>query len=510
MSPLSMHPGTFEASPWDGQAFWDAPIGIAFLDEGLRYLRINKTLAAMNGLPPELHIGRSIQEVHPAIPPAVVESLEHVLATGQPIFNSVLTRWAAPRPSEAQHFLAHYYPVRNEAGALIALGTAVQDITGWRRAEMARDRSEARFRALVLATAQVVWTTDAHGELVEESPTWRAFTGQTPQQSLGSGWVDAIHPEDRTRARSAWRQAVHHRELYTVEYRLRRPDGSYTPTLARGAPVHNADGSILEWIGTNTDISASHRAREEHARLLGELQQAVRIRDEFLTVAAHELRTPLTTLGLRLQSLGNDARGWPGAQLARRALEQLEVMRRQVKRLTTLVNSLVDVTHLSEGRLQLELESVELCTVVREITVRLADEAARAGCTVKLEANCEVPGRWDRLRLEQALVHLLSNALKYGAGRPIHIHVMKGEQKARLTVRDEGIGIAPEHLPRVFDRFERGVSERHYGGLGLGLYMTRRSIEAMGGTVSVESKPGEGALFTVELPLRPPEEEGRP
>ncbi|QRK13810.1 sensor histidine kinase [Archangium violaceum] len=104
----------------------------------------------------------------------------------------------------------------------------------------------------------------------------------------------------------------------------------------------------------------------------------------------------------------------------------------------------------------------------------------------------------------------LSNALKHGAGRPVRIHVTKEGQRARVTVRDEGIGIAPEHLPRVFDRFARGVSERHYGGLGLGLYMTRRSIEALGGTVGVESRPGEGALFTVELPLRPPGEDERP
>jgi signal transduction histidine kinase len=102
------------------------------------------------------------------------------------------------------------------------------------------------------------------------------------------------------------------------------------------------------------------------------------------------------------------------------------------------------------------------------------------------------------------LIHLLSNALKYGAGRPVHVHVSRAEERARLTVRDEGIGIAPEHLPRIFGRFERAVSDRHYGGLGLGLYMTRRLVEALGGTVHVESTPGAGTTFTVELPLRPP------
>ena len=519
MSPHPTITGPFDASPWSGRdtlisaqfaSLWEAPIGLAFLDEQLRYVRINKTLAALNGLPPEAHLGKSIAEVLPALSPEVLQLIQRVLATGQPVIDALLTGRTRATPGEDHHYLASYYPVRDEAGTLVGLGATVHDVTGWRTAELALHLSESRFRSLVMATAQVVWTTKAEGQVVEECPSWRSFTGQGPREELGWGWLEAVHPEDRTRVRQAWLEAMRHQRAYQAEYRVRRPDGRFTPTLARGAPVFNPDGSLREWVGTNTDISSDKQAQEERERLLEELRRAMRARDEFLTVAAHELRTPLTTLGLRLQTLWREARGEAGTRFAQRVLEQAEAMRRQVKRLTNLVNSLMEVTRLGEGELPLELEHVELCTLVGRVAEGLAPEAARAGCTLTLETECEVRGTWDRARLEQVLIHLLSNALKYGAGRPVRVHVSRVEERARLTVRDEGIGIAPEHLPRIFGRFERAVSERHYGGLGLGLYMTRRLVEALGGTVHVESTPGAGTTFTVELPLGPPAEGSRP
>jgi signal transduction histidine kinase len=161
------------------------------------------------------------------------------------------------------------------------------------------------------------------------------------------------------------------------------------------------------------------------------------------------------------------------------------------------------VGRLSEGRLSMELGEVELSALTREVLERLADVFERAGCAVHLEAPEPVRGRWDAQRLDQVLVNLFTNAAKYGAGRPVHVRVEETEALARVTVRDEGIGIAPEALPRLFGRFERAVSDRQYGGLGLGLYISRQLVEAMGGRVRVDSQLGEGSTFTVELPLRP-------
>jgi signal transduction histidine kinase len=172
-----------------------------------------------------------------------------------------------------------------------------------------------------------------------------------------------------------------------------------------------------------------------------------------------------------------------------------------VKTLTDLVNDLLDVTRLSVGQLRIQREPVDLAALVREVVARFQSQAERAGCSLLLEVDGPVVGQWDRLRLEQVVSNLLSNAIKYGAGHPVSIRVQAVETRARLVVRDEGIGIEPHALPLIFRKFERAVSERHYGGLGLGLYVTHQVLQALGGTISAESTPGQGATFTVELPL---------
>jgi signal transduction histidine kinase len=241
----------------------------------------------------------------------------------------------------------------------------------------------------------------------------------------------------------------------------------------------------------------------ENARLYREAQDAIRLRDEFLSIASHELKTPLTPLSLKLQMLGKEMRKQPDSPLRRSVEDYVATGARQVKKLSELVSDLLDVTRISGGKLRLEFEDVDLATLVREVVARHEPEAARLGSSLVLEVQATVVGHWDRLRLEQVVTNLVDNAIKYGAGKPVQVRVQVSDNRAQLYVRDEGIGIAPEYLPRIFGRFERAVSERHYGGLGLGLYITRTIVEAMGGHIEVESRPGEGSLFTVELPLKP-------
>ncbi|MCP3136835.1 GAF domain-containing sensor histidine kinase [Pyxidicoccus sp. QH1ED-7-1] len=241
----------------------------------------------------------------------------------------------------------------------------------------------------------------------------------------------------------------------------------------------------------------------DNARLLREAREAVRLRDEFLGIASHELKTPLTPLHLKVQLLHKQvelaaARGQPVS--AERVSETLEVVQRQVRRLTSLVDNLLDVSRITAGRLKLELEEMDLASVAAEILYRFAPSASQLNCALELHAPMAVVGRWDRLRLEQVVTNLLSNALKYGAGQPVSVHVEAQGRLARLTVRDGGIGISAEDLPRIFERFERAVSDRHYGGLGLGLYITRQIVEAFGGTVRATSALGQGSTFVLELP----------
>jgi PAS domain S-box-containing protein len=250
------------------------------------------------------------------------------------------------------------------------------------------------------------------------------------------------------------------------------------------------------------DLARRAALSVDNARLYRDAQRAVQLRDEFLSIASHELKTPLTPLALKLQQLTRELQAQPAPQV-QRLLGHLDVSRQQVKRLTELVNDLVDVAHLSAGRMRIEREEVELTALVREVAVRFQPQAERARSPLVLELEGPVVGQWDRLRLEQVVSNLLSNAMKYGAGHPVTIRLQAVGARARLVVRDQGIGIDPEALPHIFHKFERGVSERHYGGLGLGLYVTQQILQAMGGTVTAESIPGQGATFTVELPLSP-------
>jgi signal transduction histidine kinase len=174
---------------------------------------------------------------------------------------------------------------------------------------------------------------------------------------------------------------------------------------------------------------------------------------------------------------------------------------RQVQRLVVLIENLLDVSRISAGRVQLNLQDFDLVDAARDVVGRFGDELARAQCELRFSSEGPVRGHWDRLRMEQVITNLLANAIKYGAGKPIRIHVERVGAAAVLTVEDRGIGIEAQKIPRLFGRFERAVSSRSYGGLGLGLYIARQIVEAHGGSIHVSSQVGVGSVFTVEAPL---------
>jgi signal transduction histidine kinase len=252
------------------------------------------------------------------------------------------------------------------------------------------------------------------------------------------------------------------------------------------------------------DLAARASVAIENARLYREAREAVRARDEFLSIASHELKTPLTTLQLQIQGLARKLKSASEDPVFQGLAARVGTSERQVERLTGLINNLLDISRITAGRLDLDLEPVDLAAVVREAAARFRDDLARAGSVLELHADGECAGEWDRLRLEQVVMNLLSNAAKYGAGRPITIVVDGSETTARFSIRDHGIGIPAEHQGRIFERFERAVSDRHYGGLGLGLWIVRQIVDAFGGTIEVESKSGEGSTFTVLLPRAVP------
>lgn len=234
-----------------------------------------------------------------------------------------------------------------------------------------------------------------------------------------------------------------------------------------------------------------------------EAQRALQLREEFISLASHELRTPLTSLKLQ-------------TQMAQRKLDQPEGLETsavarlirtydaQLERLIRIIGDMLDISRIRSGKLDLERSPLELGELVRGVVERTLESGERRA-EVSLSAPEPVRGHWDPFRIEQVVLNLLTNALKYGEGKPVDIRVTTRNGSAVVSIRDRGIGIPPDSHQRIFERFERAVAPRSFAGLGLGLYICRQIVEAHGGKISVESAPGEGSVFTVTLPLNPSE-----
>jgi signal transduction histidine kinase len=232
----------------------------------------------------------------------------------------------------------------------------------------------------------------------------------------------------------------------------------------------------------------------EHAR-------AERLRDEFISIASHELRTPCTSMQLAVQALSSKHvdKLEAGSDTVRRFLGTIA---RQVANLNRLVDRLLDVSLIAEGHLQLQRSDVDLAVVAHTAVEQLREPLRASGSVLTVDAPSPVVGTWDGVRLEQVATNLIANAIKFGRGAPIEVVVRAEGSVATLVVRDRGIGIPFAEQPRIFDRFERAVSSRHFGGFGLGLYVSKEIVDAHGGSIEVTSRPGEGSTFVVRLPRR--------
>ncbi len=276
-------------------------------------------------------------------------------------------------------------------------------------------------------------------------------------------------------------------------------------TLCSAAPGRRYGRADLELA---LELAKRAAIAVDNARLYREAQDAIHLREDFLSVASHELYTPITSLMLSLDAM-RPSRG-PARVLDPAAMNRLlDLVSRQGRRLIRLVGDLLDVSRIETGRLALEITDVELGSVVRDAVERLESDLSRAGCSVEVRANAPVIGQWDRSRLEQVMTNLLANALKFAPGKPIEIAVGAEGGLAHVEVIDRGIGIATARQGLIFDRFERAAPVAHYGGLGLGLYISRRIVEAHGGSIRVASAPDAGATFTVELPCAGPPDVAR-
>jgi signal transduction histidine kinase len=315
-------------------------------------------------------------------------------------------------------------------------------------------------------------------------------------RAVGTVWVIA-HDHHRKFDREDMRQLVTLGRLASAAYQIWTPDTHGIRDRKRAEPAQRESQEQLA-----VELDAVRESEVQWRRASQMLQEAVHAREEFLSIASHELRNPVNALQLQLVALlrgmqendGSVAPGW--------ARDRVGQALGAVRRLVRLIEILLDVSRITAGRLDLEPEEMDFAQSVHLVVDRFQEQVTDRQITMRV---VPLVGSWDRFRLEQVVTNLVSNAIKYGDGLPIEISLEGNQTTACLSITDHGIGIEPDNQKRIFERFERAVSQRHHAGFGLGLWITRQIVDAMGGQISVESRPGEGSTFRVTLPRRPGE-----
>ena len=268
-------------------------------------------------------------------------------------------------------------------------------------------------------------------------------------------------------------------------------------------PFRECDGTIKGILASHQDVTGQVLARQKVELLAHDLQDAVKVRDEFLSIASHELKTPITSLKLQLQMTQRRIRPELKQVLPPEKLASVvDLSLRQTQRLTDLVEDLLDVSRIQAGRLSFNFQQVDVVELLEEVLDRFDDQLEEANCPISLEITADLKAVWDRSRVEQIFVNLISNALKYAPSHPIRVSAFANGDRAIISVQDFGAGIPAERQQKIFERFER-ASSRNISGLGLGLYIVKQIVEGHKGHIRVESQTGFGTKFIVDLPLRP-------
>jgi len=355
---------------------------------------------------------------------------------------------------------------------------------------------EERFRNLVETIKDyAIFMLDADGRVATWNAGAQRIKGYAAHEIIGRHF-SVFYPDDEIRAGKCEYElqvAARDGRFEDEGWRLRNDGSRFWANVVITA-LHDPSGALIGYAKVTRDLTERRQLEEERVRV-AHAEEAIRLRDEFLSLASHELKTPLTVLRLQLEALRERITGDDRATLVK-----LERSDRAGQRLTDLVDALLDVSRIATGRFTLHLEQADLADIVATAVDRLHEAAANAKCALSVTADHAI-GTWDRSRIDQVVTNLVSNAIRYAAGSPIEVTVERRDGDAVLEVRDSGPGLPDGLIARIFERFERGTSMRHYAGLGLGLYVVRQIAEAHGGQVTAENAATGGACFTVRLPL---------
>jgi PAS domain S-box-containing protein len=471
--------------------FDEAPVGVAYNTMNGRFVYANKAFCLMLGYSAKELEQRTWQEVtHP-------DDVSGDLAAGRQVLDGKQSYYTMDKRYVRKDGTTVWVSlfgnfVRNDRDDPVEGVAVAIDVTERRAIDQALKDSEQRFRLLANHIDQFTWICDTLGQRVWCNQRWYDYTGRDPQGALGTAWQSVVHPDHVEHVTTSLQRSLTSGEPWEDTYPIRSRDGQYRWFLSRAVPIRDGAGQIMQWFGTNTDVT-------ELSRLRSDLEAADRQKDEFLAMLAHELRNPVAPIRSAAEVLAL------GLQEDRHR-SMVGIIRRQSDHLAHILNDLLDVARITRGQITLQSDTVTIASCI-DIAVETAEpqlKDKRQRLTVE-HSRDSLKVRADEVRIGQCIANVLSNAAKYSAAESdIRVRSYRDGQHAVVEVRDHGIGIAPEYQANVFDLFYQAPRsvDRGQGGLGLGLAICKRLMEMHNGTIRCRSNgTGQGATFEMRLPL---------
>ena len=466
-------------------------------------LACNQTLADVIGRSKEEIVGSSFLELYaPESMEAAQQTSSSFVETGEVIRQE---RTLLRADGSTIDVLLQATPMRDETGKIIASRSTWRDVTRQKETERALASQEALYRTLIEAAPQVIWVADADGQVALLNKAWHEFTGRTDEESLGTRWAEALHPEDLPDVRAKWERAYTHGEIYSGECRFQAKDGSYQTFIFIGAPVRDDSDKIINWVGINTNIVDRVEAEIALQEAKDAAEYANRAKSEFLATMSHELRTPLNAIIGFSEILRDEILGTINDEQKELLLD----IHTSGNHLLAMINDILDLSKIEAGKMELQLEHFSVEEAVTEVNTIVNALANQKQIQLILQLDQDVSIEADKIKFKQILYNLLSNAIKFtDEGGNVTTKFEVSGSMLLGNVTDTGVGISPQDREKLFQPFTQidASSTRAHGGTGLGLSLTNRLIQLHGGKIWVDSEVNEGSTFSFRFPLHQQEQ----
>lgn len=498
-----------------------APMYIAMADQSGNAVYFNKPWLDFTGkrLAEMTKVGW-LSVLHPDDAPRFEKDFKHAFTKHIPINEEYRFRRA---DGKYRWMLAVGAPRFTPDGHFIGYFGTYTDFHELKTTQLALEESEYRLRVMANNIPNLAWMAHPDGSVYWYNDRWYEYTGSTAQQAddgknhLPEVWRSIVDPGYIDKVVDGWHHSIRTGRKFEMIFPLKGNDGKFRPFLTRMVPIRSGDGEVLQWIGTNTDISEQIKTREAEARnqelvhITGKLeiqrQELIKLnkaKDEFISLASHQLRTPAT--GVK-QYLGILIGGYAG-ELTAKQREYAERSYESNERELRIINDLLNIAQLDAGRMTLNKERVDFIHLVSDIIDEQHDQMNERGQSVEFIKQGHIkPIQADKARMRMAIENLVDNASKYSLPNQritVTLSWEEGDGGLTISIRDRGVGIKPADKNRIFDKYVRGDNSlsANIGGSGIGLYLVKKIILLHNGTISVSSKVGQGTVFTLKLPVR--------